>query len=494
MSGRRREWIWRGLGLLLILPVLARAAGPLPAGAQGEVRIGGQVVDYTANWSELALEGERGEPRATISGTTYLRSGAVAREQRPVMFFFNGGPGASSSPLHFSGFGPVLFTGPRDEAGYRKREYNSASPLDVADLVFIDPVGTGFSRDLSGEEHSPYWSVDGDARAVTRFIRDWLKRHRRESSPVYIVGESYGGFRLATMAPMLEDLNIAGLILVSPMLDASGSSESPGNDLPHVHAFPSMAVAAWHHGRGGVEADSAETLWREAADFARRHYLPALVPGALLSSEEKRRLAGDMARFLGLPEAAIVEADLRVGTQAFLETLLADKRLLVGRLDSRVTAPVKPPENPDRPAAANDPALGLGKSNVIVSQDITRYLTRDLGVDTTRQYNSLTLDVNFAWNWQDAGAPGGPRFYINPAPKLAGLMEKRPAMQVLVLGGYYDLATPILAARWAITHAGLPMERVSFRYFDAGHSPFDGAEQRARVSAEVKDFLEATRQ
>lgn len=460
-----------------------------PASSQHIFQAADTPIPYMASWSEFALKSEDGTPQATVSATSYVRTDVSDEAVRPVAFIFNGGPGASSSPLHFSALGPRQFEGKREKGVTRVSTDNPDSLLPVADLVFIDPVGTGYSRAVDDKVGANYWSIDGDAAAVLTYIGNWLEAEGRTGSPVFIIGESYGGFRLATMAPDLQGLNVKGLILVSPMLDASGSSEATGNDMPYVFSFPSMAVAAWHHGRSAIEGQSATEVWEKARSYAAARYAPALMEGGLLGAKERMTLANELSGWLGLSAEMITEANLRVGKQAFLEALMDHENKLVSRLNMLVTAEKKPAANPDRPAAANDPSLGLGRSNVIVSAEIGQYLNDFVGVKTDRDYNSLTLDVNFRWDWGSKAR--GPRFYFNQAPLIAKAMTDSEEIQLLVLGGYYDLATPVMAAHYAVTHSGVPMDRVTFRMLAAGHSPFEGEGNLAKFSTSIMDFMKA---
>ena len=453
------------------------------------VRVGAEEVRYAATFAETLLS-ENGRPQATISATLYVREGVSAAAERPVLFAFNGGPGASSSPLHFGALGPRRWSDERGADGVRRIVENQHSLIDVCDLVFIDPVGTGFSRVRSGGEPGQYWSIPGDAQSVLTLIRSWLRDRQRTSSPVFVAGESYGGFRLATFAKDLEDVRVAGLILVSPLLDASATADAAGNDLPFVFELPSLAAGAWYHERIDRKGRTLEQFYEEAVGFAQSDYIVALQQGATLPAARRAQIAAKMSAFIGLPAAAIEASNLRVGSETFLQTLLAGKGLLVGRLDMRVSAPKPPPaKDTSRPPAADDPALGLKGSNVIKSPPIKAYLENDLKVNTKRDYLSLTLDVNFRWNWQASGRTPG--FYVNPTANIATLMTKQKTARLLLLGGYYDLATPLLAPRYALTHAGLPAERVTIKAFAAGHSPFEGEANLAKFSEAVHAFVRA---
>ena len=455
-----------------------------PSTTHHSIVIGGAEIPYRATWSEMVLKDEAGLPQATISATSYLRDDVREASARPVVFLFNGGPGASSSPLHFSAFGPRI----RQGEGMID---NGQSLIDIADLVFIDPVGTGFSRELKPGAGRAYWNIEGDPGSVLQLIHSWIEEHGRAQSPLFVAGESYGGQRIALMAKEMGDLNLAGLILISPSLDMTGSSGEQGNDQPYIFTLPSMAVAAWTHGK--VKADEGATVgqvWEKARAFAQSDYAVALQQGAALPHDERAALAKRMSELIGLPAETIAASDLRVETQAFLEQLLPG--MIVGRLDARVAEP-RPdkPINPDRPAAANDPSLGLGKSNVIRSESAASYFRDELGVKTTRDYFSLTLDVNFNWDWSGIrGKAGRPDFYFNATPNIAALMTQKPDMRVLLVSGYYDLAVPVLAQQYAITHGGLPLDKVDMIALPASHSPFDDPESLRLFSERVQTFVE----
>lgn len=454
---------------------------PLPAAsAQQHVRIGTQTIAYRASWFESVLKSADGVALATISATSYVRDGVSDPALRPVVFLFNGGPGASSSPLHFSAVGPRRL-GERDASGARPLVENEESLLDSADLVFVDPVGTGFSRPLRPGGGKPYWTPQGDAASVLGLIRDWLRANGRLGSPLYVAGESYGGYRLATMAKDMGDLHVAGLILLSPALDMD-----MGEDQAAVDALPTMAVAACEHRKVRCSGRNVAAVWEAARRFAQQDYVVALQQGSALPAAQKRRIAQRIASLVGLPADVVATADLRVDTQKFLEALVPGQ--VVGRLDVRVTAPIPAKAaNPSRPAAANDPSLGLGRTNVILSKPIGDYLRDTLKVATARDYYSLSLDVNFSWDWR--GETAGPGGTPSPASNFTTLMRQRPAMRILLLGGYYDLAVPILAPRYTLAHSGVPLDRVRMVALEAGHSPFDGDSTRGQASQLVHDFV-----
>jgi carboxypeptidase C (cathepsin A) len=456
-------------------------AGPIQGAVatRHEATIGGRTFSYEAVFAETELSDTEGHSQATISATSYIR--LPEDPARPVLFAFNGGPGASSSPLHFGAFGPRLIVTGAD--GKKVLADNPQSLLADADLVFIDPVATGFSRLLPGGSGKPYFSVDGDAKAVLDLIRAWQAEHKRAS--LFIAGESYGGFRLARLAKDAGDLPLKGLVLISPLLDASASSETAGNDLPFIFELPAMAVTAWKQGKSTLKAADPEAVFEAARRYAEGDYALALLKGDRIAPAERTKVAARLAQLIGLSAKTIADQRLRVETQLFLSSLLPDK--IVGRLDGRVAAPVRHDLPTDRPAAANDPSLGLGQSNIIRSAPAKDYFNHDLGVPLDRDYVSLSLDINFQFDFHTGGRDE--LFYVNPTPNIGALMTAKPDLRVLLVGGYYDLAVPMLAARYAVERAGLPMDRVAYAAFDSGHSPFDGEAARIRMQSLLHGFL-----
>jgi carboxypeptidase C (cathepsin A) len=327
---------------------------------------------------------------------------------------------------------------------------------------------------------------------MLQLIDTWLRANQRSESPLFIGAESYGGFRLATLLGHADQLKIAGLILISPSLDASASAPASGNDQPFIFSLPTMAVAAWEHHRASEAGRPIEGVYAEAARFAQSQYAVALQQGQALSSDERDRIAARMSAMTGIPAQSILQANLRLGTQEFLEALLKDQGLLVGRLDTRITAPEPAGPAPARPAAANDPALGLGASNVRKSAAIKQYMQHELNVQTTRDYISLTLEVNARWNWRDEVRTekwSEPGFYVNPTINIAKVMLAQPGARLLLVGGYYDLAVPLLAPRYAVEHAGVPLDQVTMLAVPTGHSVFDAGAGSDRARQALREFL-----
>lgn len=451
------------------------ADGP---GQSVQERFSDGPLSYSVAWSELKLDPELGEASATISGTAYLMDCACERAARPVMFLFNGGPGASSSPLHFS-------IGPKARGKDGAFPDNPYTVLRAADLVFIDPVDTGFSRAHSQDGQARYLSVDGDVDAVNRYIRAWLDENGRQAAPLVLAGQSYGGARLANLVAKVSDLNVRGLMMVSPALDSAAGQ----TDLGHVFALPTMAATAWRFGRSSIQAGSEAESWEIARAYAEGAYLLALQKGDRIGPEEKAAVAGELAAMTGLSAQDVLVANLRVNSQFFLENVLAEDGLLVSRLNTAVTSPRPSPEvNAHRPAAANDPSLGLGRSNVILSAEIARYLADMTGLQRGEEYRSLNLDANFAWDWRPSAKT--PNFYASSAPVLSRFMQEKAGVNLLVFAGYRDLATTLLGTGYALTHNGFPQDRVRLVALPGGHSPYDEETLKADIADQLFSFIE----
>lgn len=454
-----------------------------PTGAPDPVEVADQTVQtadgrtlrYRARFETVVLRDDAKVPQATITGTSYQLEGTDTA-RRPVLFAFNGGPGASSSPLHFGAMGPRLIE--RQADGTRVLVPNDDTLLPLADLVFVDPVGTGFSRVLPDGSGAAYWSVPGDAAAMLHFIRHWLVQHERQGSPVYIAGESYGGRRLAELAGNAGDLDIAGLIFISPAVCAC-----EGPDLPYILGLPGLAVAAAHHGK--ASKDDPYAIFTRARAFALGDYANALLQGNRLPAARRRQIAETMAELIGLPASAIEAADLRIDAETFRKTLRAREGLDIGRLDTRVSAPAAKPVTGEA-SAKSDPALGLNGSNVILNPTIGDYLHRELRVPGDSDYISLTLDVNAQWNWT-AGATGYQR--PDPMAGLEKLMRARPETRLLVVTGHYDLAVPPMEVDYAFAHAAIPPQQVHMVTLASGHTAFDGPEGRQQMLSLLRNFI-----
>ncbi|WP_083748545.1 hypothetical protein [Pelomonas sp. KK5] len=438
-----------------------------------------QQQGYTSTFFELPLP-DATAPVATISATMYTKPPAAGKAARPLLFLFNGGPGASSTPLHLNGLGPKRYVD-------KQLQPNPFTVLDTMDLVFIDPVGTGFSQVLEAGK-SRYWATEADARAAAALIRHIVKATQREGAPVYVGGQSYGGYRLATLMKFTAELPpLSGIVFISPMLDATLMADAPGNELVHGAELPSMAVAAWQHGKGdrAVQGETVQQVFERATAFARDEYVPALLEGAKLPADRQKTIAARLSALLGLPVDEIVRQRLRPGSEDFLTHVLGQDGKRLGRLDTRVIGSSAPP-----PAGkpTNDPSLVVTAPVANQLTPTEAYFRNELNVPITRKYVPLSFTVNGGWNFFDA-SPTQEAFYLNATRHVATAMAANPQLRVLYVGGYYDMATPVGAATYALEHAGLPMERVRMQVLPGAHSPYDDDANLARFTAALREFV-----
>lgn len=448
---------------------------------------GGRSIRYTATVQEQVLKGEDGTPKAAIVTTSYL---AEPRDpSRPVTFLFNGGPGSGSVWLQMGAFGPKRVAIPSDARDDGAPPYpildNPDSLLDVTDLVFIDPVGTGFSHTIGDTKGEEYWGVTKDAKSVARVIRDWLSENGRWNSPKFLGGESYGTTRSAAVVHELEgaynDVSLNGVILISTVLDFGAGAETEGAELGYITTLPSMAATALYHGK--ATAPSVEQFVEEARQFAIGPYAAFLLKGQNASAQERAAVRAELARFTGLSEEFLERADLRVSSGRFYKELLRDRGLTVGRLDSRYTGVDydSAGEHPD-----NDPSFyGIDGGYTAA---VNHFMRDTLGYQTERDY--VTIGYVGPWDWRLEGGRDT-NAYLNVAPYLGKAMRENSGMRIFVGQGWYDFATPFFAAEYALTRTGFPQDRIEWRYYDSGHMMYVRDEDRHKLSEDVRAFIRA---
>ncbi|GLQ91652.1 hypothetical protein GCM10007901_06020 [Dyella acidisoli] len=362
---------------------------------------------------------------------------------------------------------------------------NPYSLLDVADLVFIDPVGTGLSRVFRGGDGHPYWGPDGDAKSVLILIREWLKTHGRERSPIYIAGASYGGYRVATMMKLLGDQHIDGLILISPLLNVSTMADEDGNEQSYINNFPSMAVAAWFHHKTDRRGLDAVAFRSNAEKFAIEEYAPALQLGNRIPREQRAVIAKKIAAFIGLSVNQVSEANLRITSEQYLNTLLSGENLRIGRLDTRMTGLLHAKAASGIPT--NDPSLLLRPKDNTTDQ----YFRQELKVLTHRNYIQMTWDINGTWNWSDdRESDHQPRFYFTGGPAIGDVMAAQRNMRAWVGSGLFDMATPWEGVRYEISHGEIPRDRVTEVVFETGHALYDTESTLSQFSTSLHLFIQ----
>lgn len=430
--------------------------------------IDGRSLPYTVRAETLNLKDDKGRDRASVFTIAYLLDGVEDPGTRPVTFCFNGGPGSSSVWLHYGAFGPRRVVVPDTEAAppapYPVVD-NALGLLDQTDLVFIDPVGTGFSRPAGKTEARDFHSVEGDVASVSELIRRWLSRHGRWASPKLLAGESYGTTRAAALAHHLGErgVHLNGLVLVSIATDFQTLVFEPGNDLPHVIFLPSYAATAWYHDRLPERPAALEPFLEEVATFATQEYAPALMLGSRLPDDRKRALARRLHRYTGMPTDEILRRDLRLEYLWFARNLLGPSHRTVGRLDARY---VGADLDPSGARLTRDPSYdaALGAFTAMVNDDLRRIL----GWESDELYEVLSGAVHEGWSWASKDRMG----YPNTTAELCRALVSNPHLQVIVCQGYYDLATPWYAAEYTRDHLGLPPEltdNVRLAWYEAGH-------------------------
>jgi carboxypeptidase C (cathepsin A) len=447
----------------------------------------GERVNFTATIAETILKDKDGEPQAAIVTTSYVKN--PRDPSRPVTFLFNGGPGSGSVWLQMGAFGPKRVDIPSDATDDGAPPYplvdNPDSLLDVTDLVFIDPPGTGFSHLIGKTEGKEFYGLTADAKAVATVIRRWLGDNGRWNSPKFLGGESYGTTRSATVTNQLvnrtyNDVGLNGVILISTILDFAAGAATPGDELGYITNLPSMAAVALYHGK--TSGPPVEQFVEQARQFAIGPYATALLKGQNLPADERASLRRQLAHFTGLNETYLEQADLRVTPDRFFKELLRDRGLTVGRLDSRYTGKDydSAGESPD-----NDPSfygIDAGYTAAINAWE------RDvLGFKTDREYQAIG-SVGRDWDWRLDDVRDG-ESYLNVAPYLGQALRENKDMRIFVGQGYYDFATPFFGAEYALSRTGIPRDRVQFHYYDAGHMMYVRDEDRHKLSSDIRAFI-----
>jgi carboxypeptidase C (cathepsin A) len=454
------------------------------------VTIDEQRVEYTATAGTMLLKTEEGKPKASIFYIAYVVANPAPAKQRPIMFAFNGGPGSSSVWLHLGAFGPrrVLMAddGQALPPPYQLVE-NPYSLLSDTDLVFIDPVTTGFSRSAPGEDPKQFHGVEEDVRSVAEFIRLYVTRNSRWLSPKFLAGESYGTTRAAALAGYLQSslgMYLNGIVLVSSVLNFQTLEFDSGNDLPYILFLPTYTATAWHHRRLAPELqqDLSKAL-AEAEQFAAGDYALALMQGDRLSEQEQQRIAAALSRLCGVSLEFVNQCGLRISDQRFTKELLRDQRRTVGRLDSRFTG-----IDADAAGESNEYDPSYAGIQGPYTAALNHYLRRDLHFESDLPYEILTGRVR-PWNYQTAT-----NRYLNVADTLRQAMTKNPSLRVLVANGYYDLATPYFATHYTFDHLGLDpalRDHVTMTHYRSGHMMYIDLASLRQLKQDVSAFIRA---
>ena len=464
--------------------------------------IGGRTLAYTATTGRIVLKAEdekEGEkPKAAIFFVAYTLDRpeglpeADHAAQRPITFSFNGGPGSSSVWLHLGILGPRRVVLEQDGRAipppYRLVE-NEFSLLVKTDLVFIDPVTTGFSRAVPGEKDKQFHGFKPDIESVGDFIRLFISRYHRWGSPRYLIGESYGTTRAAGLAGYLQErhgLYLNGIMLISVVLNFLTLRFDPGNDLPYILYLPTYAATAHYHNRlePTLQSDLKQTL-AEVEAFAMGEYATALLLGDQLPEVRRTEIATRLARYTGLSNRYIESTNLRINIHRFVKELLRDQRRTVGRLDSRY-------QGIDRDSAGEnheyDPSYAIIQGPY--AGLLNDYVRRELGFESDLPYEILSERV-YPWTFDE-----NQNSYVNVGETLRKAMSMNPHLRVFVANGYYDLATPYLATQYTFSHLELDESlrgHITMAYYEAGHMMYIHDPSLEQLKSDLDAFLDDPR-
>src|SRR5215471_10561263 len=466
------------------------AAEAAPVVTHHEIHVGGKTLRYTATAGMMPIHNTEGELEANMFFMAYTLEGQNA-EHRPLTFSFNGGPGSASVWLHLGAIGPKRVKmqpeGMMPAPPYQLVD-NEYTWLEQTDLVFIDPVGTGYSRAVKTDLNKKFLGVREDIQSVGEFIRLYLGRYERWSSPLFLVGESYGTTRAAGLSGYLVEHGIAfnGIMLISSVLNFETLEFTPGNDLPYVLFLPSYATTAWYHKKLGPElAQDFQALRTEVEQWAIGGYADALARGDRLTPEERNATIERLARYTGLSKTYRDQANLRVDESHFTKELLRDRKQVVGRLDSRFTGT-------DRSllgeTSSYDPSMSAIRPPYTAM--FNQYVRTELGYKSDLEYYILGGGFGFMdWNW--GSARGG---FPDTAQALRDAFDKNPFMKLFVGSGFYDMATPYFATQYTLNHMGLDAQQhqsVTLGYYPAGHMMYIRDESLSQLKKDISAFMNA---
>ena len=456
------------------------------------VTINGEEVHYTATTGTLILkeevdkEGEK--PKAAVFFVAYTRDDVEDASTRPITFSFNGGPGSSSVWLHLGVLGPRTVK-PDEDGELPQPPYqltnNECSILDKTDLVFIDPVSTGFSRAVAGEEAKQFHGFKRDIESVGDFILLYLGRYKRWESPKFLIGESYGTTRASGLAGYLQGRHgtyLNGIMLVSVVLNFQTIRFAPGNDLPYILYLPTYAATALYHKKLENTDTQFESFIDEVREFATGDYTVALMKGSAIPPAQRADIVKKLASYTGLTPEYIERTDLRINIARFCKELLRDEARTVGRFDSRY-------KGIDRDSAGEnyeyDPSSAVVQGAYTAT--LNAYVRGELEFESDLPYEILSRRVH-PWDYSDHQNE-----YVNVADTLRAAMTMNPALKVFVANGYYDLATPFLASEYTFSHLGLDpslQDNITMAYYQAGHMMYIDQGELQKMKSDLDAYLD----
>ena len=468
-----------------------------PVQTHHTITVRGKTLHYTATAGRLPIKDATGKIDAEMFFVAYTLDGADPA-RRPVTFSYNGGPGSASIWLHMGALGPRTVVlqpqGWMPAAPYRLQD-NQDTPLDATDIVMIDAIGTGYSRPADMEQARKFWSLRGDIESFGEFIRMYISRYERWQSPLYLLGESYGTTRSAGIAGYLADkgINFNGICLLSMVLNFESLETARINDVPYPLILPSYTmIAAYHHKLAQNLMGDLNKTRQDAVNFAMGDYWNALNKGDALTEQERQAMVQKVAQYTGLPANVVNMANMRIDVRTFDSWLLADERKRVGRLDGRYTS--------DSPDGAMEPGFGDPTSNHTqgpFTMVFNNYIRNELNYKIDMPYYTSARELGtFSWSWANPQPGFGGGFemgYADVATALRSAMIKDPYLKVLVMEGYYDLATPFLAAQYTMDHLDITPDlrkNLSYTYYESGHMVYLDSKAHDKMHNDYVKFVD----
>jgi carboxypeptidase C (cathepsin A) len=495
-----KQWLL-AVCLLLMLPLGSRAGDTKtaePASVQEtfsvtshSVKAGQKTLSYTATAGQLILTDEKNGQNARVFFIAYEKKGSK-KPDLPITFAFNGGPGSSSVWLHFGAMGPRKVVLDDHGAALPPPARLSDNPhtwLAFTDLVFIDPVGTGYSRALDTETEKQFYAVNKDIESVGDFIRLYLTRYNRWISPKFIAGESYGSTRAAGLSRYLHyrhGIEINGLVLISPVLNFNTISFDPANILPYVLYMPTYAATAWYHRKNDPPQKELGLALQEAEEWALHHYGAALLQGAGLPEDRRVETAAALASLAGLSESYVVHNRLTVPPERFRKELLRDEGMVIGRMDSRLYGPESDPAGN---SARRDPALETLTGAFAGAAN--HYIRNELAFESDLTYEYLNAHIGRQWDWSSAIRGG--QGYVDVSDSLIRVMHANRHAKVFIACGYYDLATPYYAAVYTINQLDIDAalrNNIAFGFYLSGHMMYIDRQALQQLTADIHSFYQ----
>ena len=459
------------------------------------VIIDGNTINLAAETGTVQLRDENDKPIALFGFTHYQK--VNPEENRPIKFAFNGGPLSASFWLHFGILGPkrVAINDPdhTNPAPYDIVN-NEFSILDKADLVMIDPIGVGFSKPIGEAKWEDFWGVDQDIRSIGLFIEQFIIRAEKFNSPKYLLGESYGTFRNAGLVKYLQDKGITmnGVIMVSAVFELQHLLFGPGDDVAYLVHFPTYAASAWYHDKVKNKGENLEAFLDDVRKFTQDKYASALLKGDQLSDAEKGAIAQQLSDYTGVSKDFWLMADLRINNSEFFQEFMREQALTLGRLDSRFTGIS---EDPIGQFAVTDPTSDAISPPFISA--FKNYLYNDLNVRKDLSYTTSTGSrSDFKWDWNHSGnVIWNAQVAVSTLPDMTSAMKRNPNLKILILNGYYDLATVFYGVEHSINHMGLSRElkkNIIMKYYEAGHMMYTHRPSMVQFKNDVAEFIDQT--